>query len=108
MKKNDNNELLNALCNISIISETKEKKNGDEIFKYRFSINNISLTIFFVYESAVINIWKGNNFDTFVFIFKNGSWGANEIKEIEKFISTTHLPPNLIIQEINKIGVKEL
>ena len=108
MEKNEIEELLNALCNISIISGMKEKKDSDEIFKCHFSINDISLTIFFAYESAVINIWKGNNFDAFMFLFKNGRWSENEIKEMEKFISSTRLPPNLIIQELNQIGDKEL
>ncbi len=108
MEKNEIEELLNALCNISIISDKNEKNHNDEVSKYRFTIEGSSLTIFFVYGSAVVNVWKGNNFDAFIFIFKNGRWGENEVKEMEKFISSTRLPPNLIIQELNQIGVKEL
>ena len=101
-------EILNALCGLSNIMDKKNNKDDQTVIQKHFIINGYEFQLNFIYQSIVINIWHGNNYDVFVFKFENGKYGDREIEEIKKMKSSIHLPPNLIIQELNKIGVKEL
>ena len=98
-------EFLKILLSLTKIADSKKK---DEMMIYKFNIQKYKFSIFCVYSSSTINIWCGNNFNVFVFLFKDGEFGEGEIKEGEKFFNIIHLPPDLVINELNKIGVKEL
>ncbi len=104
------NEFLKSLLSLSTIIENKTKQNEYEnVEQIRFEIGEYKFQLFCVYHSITITVWSGNNFNVFVFVFnKENKIGEAEIKEAEKFFNIVHLPPDLIIQELNKIGVKEL
>lgn len=102
------NEFLKSLLNLSIIIENKIKQNED-VQQIKFTIGKYKFQLFCIYNSITITVWSGNNFNVFVFMFnKENKIGEAEIKEVKNFFNVVHLPPNLIEQELNKIGIKEL
>ena len=100
-------EFLRVLASLSDIAERKEKQYEGEMIKFEFSINEFKFNLFCVYNSVTVNIWWNNNFNIFVFMIGD-QFEETNIKEAEKLFDIIRLPPNLVIGELNKIGVKEL
>jgi len=104
---NKKNELLNSLLTLNkIIKNLKDDDNS--IHESTFHINRYKITLYFIYESVTINIRRGCTLHSYVLEFKDGKYGEEEIKKIKLISSLPDLPTDLIIRELNKIGVKEL
>lgn len=104
---NKKNELLNSLLALNkIIKNLKDDDNS--IHESTFYINRYKITLYFIYESVVINIRRGCTLNSYILEFKNNRYGEEEVKKIKLISSLPDLPPDLIIQELNKIGVNEL
>ena len=96
--------LKSLLC----LSKIADKQKDDEMKTFKFNIEKYKFTIFCIYQSCTVNVWWGNNFNVFIFVFKDDKIDENEINAGKKLFNVIHLPPNLVTQELNKIGVKEL
>ena len=102
-------ELLTILKSISKIADSKKKEYEDEMEQFRFNINECSFAVYCIYGTVTVNVWERNNFHIFVFIFSDdGESDGKNVKEAEKLFNSIRLPPDLIIGELNKIGVSEL
>ena len=106
--KKKEEEILQLLLTLSNISNKKSKEYPEEMTKYQFKIREYNFTLYFIYNSLTINIWHGSNFHIFVFIFHDEKHKITNDKEIKKFLNIVHISPDLIINELNKIGVNEI
>ncbi len=102
-------DVLDSLLALSKKITNQTNKDHELFYEEYFYIQGYKITCYFVYESVTVNIKKGCNLKSYIFEFNGGKYGEKEKNKIESIFNLNpDLPPDLIIQELNKIGVKEL
>ena len=106
MKKED--EFLKCLLTLNRIFKNSPKDYDGIVHSEEFNICNYRFTLFFIYDSVTVNIKFGCNFRSYMIEFKNEKFGDEEKKIARIILSLPDLPPDMIINKLNQIGVKEL
>ena len=107
MNRDEINDFLKGISNLSSISDKKKGENYENVGRFNFNIEGYKFSIYCIYKTACINVWHGDNLNVFAFVFDIQN-GRKDFEEAEKFFKVIHLPPNLIINELTRIGVNEL
>ena len=107
-KKKREDELLKCLLTLSRIFKDACKEFDGIVHQEEFYLCRCKFTLFFVYDSITINVNAGCNFKSFLLEFEDDKYGEEERKIARMILSLPGLPPDLLIQKLNQIGVKEL
>lgn len=107
MDKNNIDTLVNVLRSLSILFE-RGRDDGDEEFVHsrRLVIEKYRINLNFYYNSVAIVVSYDSNFN--VFFIACGEEKEADIEVVKRMLSIIDLPPNLLIQKLNQIGINEL
>ena len=110
MEKNERKilEILRSLC---YIFQRKKSKNDDDYYfdQNSFVLYQYKIKLNFIYNSVSVVITYNNTFNVIIFHF-NGrdEFGIENVRSVQSLLSIIDLPPDLIINKLTQIGVKEV